>query len=226
MRRALRSSPHDAMTKSPITWTAWFDGATEPNPGRRGIGGLLLSAAGERVEISAAIGHGTNNEAEYEALIAVLREAVRLEIKHLVICGDSQLVIQQVTGAWACKSPNLKQLCATAQSLLRQVNAARTVELRWIPREENTAADALSVAALGGVRETPEEKAAWTTPTEIGKRLGLSAIAVGKRLEALGYRENKQPTALAIDTGLVRITEDHFGTRVAWHIDKTLAVLQ
>ena len=52
------------------TWSAWFDGATKAtNPGERGIGGVLKGPAGERIEISENIGFGTNNEAEYAALI-------------------------------------------------------------------------------------------------------------------------------------------------------------
>ena len=63
------------MTSETI-WRSFFDGATVPNPGRRGIGGLLLGPAGQRVEIARDLGHGTNNEAEYDALIAVLEAAV------------------------------------------------------------------------------------------------------------------------------------------------------
>ncbi|UCV30250.1 ribonuclease H family protein [Ferribacterium limneticum] len=52
------------------TWYAWFDGATKhANPGIRGIGGLLKGPAGERIEIFEEIGEGTNNEAEYAALV-------------------------------------------------------------------------------------------------------------------------------------------------------------
>ena len=58
------------------TWKAWFDGATNPNPGERGIGGVLKGPAGERIEISENIGFGTNNEAEYAALMAVLDAAI------------------------------------------------------------------------------------------------------------------------------------------------------
>ena len=59
------------------TWKAWFDGATQgSNPGVRGIGGLLLGPSGERIEIAEEIGMGTNNEAEYMALMAVLDAAI------------------------------------------------------------------------------------------------------------------------------------------------------
>jgi ribonuclease HI len=219
------------LTASSLHWNAWFDGATAPNPGARGIGGLLIAPggehapSGERIEISAAIGYGTNNEAEYEALLAVLREAVARGIGEIVIHGDSLLVINQVTKAWACKSATLGALCASAQALVRQLERTGQVSLRWIPREQNQAADALSCAAIGLSRETADEKAAWTNQQDIGRALGLSAIAVGRNLEALGFRENKVPTPFAIEAGLARITEDHFGKHIAWHKARVLEVL-
>jgi ribonuclease HI len=210
------------LTNSAPRWTAWFDGATAPNPGARGIGGLLIGPLGERIEISKAIGYGTNNEAEYEALIAVLNEVITQKIDEIAIHGDSSLVINQVAGDWECKASNLRQCCDAAKSLVRQI---KRVVLIWIPRERNEAADALSCAAIGLKRETTEEKAAWTNQKEIGAILGISAIAVGKKLDALSLRENKAPTQVAIEAGLARITEDHFGSHVAWHKQRVLEVL-
>lgn len=214
------------MTPLADTWRAWFDGATEPNPGRRGIGAVLQAPGGERFEISQAIGHGTSNEAEYEALIAVLRLALEQPVEHLVICGDSQLIIKQVLGEWACQSASLKPLKQTAQALFRLQLARGTCKLVWIPREQNSDADALSVKALGVVRETPETKAQWVTQTTIGKALSLTAVAVGKKLDALGFRENKLPTPLALEEGIGRIKEDHFGKHVSWHLTECVQILQ
>jgi ribonuclease HI len=204
-------------------WNAWFDGATQPNPGQRGIGGLLLSPQGQRIEISQAIGYGTNNEAEYEALIAVLSEAVMQKVSQLVVRGDSKLVLSQVSGDWKCESPALIELRNEAQAWIKRIAQVRIV---WIPREENIEADALSVKALGIVREAPEQKAQWTTQTEIGKLLGVSAIAVGKRLDAAGFRADKRPTRDALDAGLARIVTDHFGDQISWHRERVVAILK
>ncbi len=204
-------------------WNAWFDGATQPNPGQRGIGGLLLSPSGQRFEISQAIGYGTNNEAEYEALIAVLSEAVMQKVTHLIVRGDSKLVLSQVSGDWKCESPALIELRNEAQAWLKRI---KQVKLVWIPREENVDADNLSVKALGIVRETPEQKAQWTTQTEIGKLLGISAIAVGKRLDVAGFRADKRPTRTALDAGLARIVTDHFGDQISWHRERVVAALK
>lgn len=204
-------------------WKAWFDGATQPNPGQRGIGGLLLSPQGQRIEISQAIGYGTNNEAEYEALIAVLSEAVMQKVTQLIVRGDSKLVLSQVSGEWKCESATLIELRNEAQAWIKQI---KDVKLVWIPREENIDADALSVKALGIARETPEQKAQWTTQTEIGKLLGMSAIAVGKRLDAAGFRADKRPTRAALDAGLARIVTDHFGDQISWHRERVVAALK
>lgn len=204
-------------------WKAWFDGATEPNPGERGIGGLLISPdASIRVEISAAIGFGTNNEAEYAALQAVLDKGIELGIQNLIIRGDSQLVIKQVSGEWACKSPNLFPFVKAAKIAMRQIPHAH---LHWIPREENAEADALSSAPLGSKRGSPEESRQWTNQQEIGQQLGLSAIAVGKLLDKHGLRDNKLPTQKAIKGGFARIKEGHFGKHVLWEKAKVIAAM-
>lgn len=204
-------------------WKAWFDGATEPNPGERGIGALLISPDGsERIEISEAIGFGTNNEAEYAALQAVLDYALQRGIDHLAIRGDSQLVIKQVNGEWACKSPNLFGAITAAKRAMRQIPK---VQLSWVPREENEEADALSGRALGRTRETAAQKQAWTNQKRIGEALGKSAIAIGKLLDQHGLRENKQPTQKALEGGFARLQDNHFGQQVLWHQARVIEVI-
>lgn len=205
------------------TWKAWFDGATEPNPGQRGIGGLLVSPDGtQRIEISAAIGHGTNNEAEYSALQAVLDKAIELGIQNILIRGDSQLVINQVKGDWACRAPGLFPYLTAAKTAMRQIPNAH---LSWVPREENEEADYLSSIALGNKLDTPSEARQWTNQKEIGRVLGISAIAVGKRLEEKGFRKEKMPTQAALDAGIAKVTDNHFGKQVSWHAEKTVLAI-
>ncbi len=50
--------------KAATRWHGWFDGAADPNPGRRSIGVVLVSPDGQRHTIAQAVGQGTNNEAE------------------------------------------------------------------------------------------------------------------------------------------------------------------
>ena len=131
---------------SPAAWRGWFDGSATPNPGRIGIGALLLGPAGERVEISRRAGDGTSGDAEYLALIALLESAVGLGITALAVYGDSQVVVQDVLMAGVPGAKGLEEHRARALGLMAQVGA---VALRWLPRHRNGEADLLSQRALG-----------------------------------------------------------------------------
>src|SRR5712692_11232730 len=72
------------------------DGAARGNPGPAGIGVVLEMPAGHVVQrIARAIGHRTNNQAEYEAVIAGLRAAQTLGAQQLTLILDSELVEYQ-----------------------------------------------------------------------------------------------------------------------------------
>ena len=129
----------------PTPWRAWFDGSAHPNPGRCGIGALLLGPGGEKVELARAAGYGNSSEAEYQALIAVLEAARDAGARDLTIYGDSRVVVDDMTAAAGMGAPSLAPLRAAAQALLP---ALGNVALRWIPRHKNGAADALSQRAV------------------------------------------------------------------------------
>ena len=173
------------------TWKAWFDGATNPNPGERGIGGVLKGPAGERIEISENIGFGTNNEAEYAALMAVLDAAIDAKVQKLEVFGDSQLVIKQVSGEWLINSKTLVPMCRSVLDLKAQIPS---VVMRWIPRDQNSEADALSKRAIGVSEPAPVDRTVWMKVTDIGKPFGLSGIALGKKMDLAKLRENGKPT--------------------------------
>lgn len=129
--------------------TLWFDGACEPvNPGGHGTYGIVIEQDEQIVhEERGYIGEGegiTNNVAEYEALIAGL-EHIRAEYSgaSVTVHGDSQLVIRQLTGEYAVRSPRLRPLWQDARRLANQLD----VEFEWVPREQNEPADALSRVA-------------------------------------------------------------------------------
>jgi ribonuclease HI len=138
---ARRMARHEG---APTPWRAWFDGSAHPNPGRCGIGGLLLGPHGERVEITRAAGHGNSSEAEYMALIAVLEAAVQAGACDLTIYGDSRVVVDDMAGADDAAAPSLQALRSVALALLE---CLEKVALRWVPRHKNGAADALSQQA-------------------------------------------------------------------------------
>ena len=196
------------------TWQAWFDGATNPNPGERGIGGVLKGPAGERIEISENIGFGTNNEAEYAALMAVLDAAIDAKVQKLEVFGDSQLVIKQVSGEWLINSKALVPMCQSVLDLKAQIPS---VALRWIPREQNAEADVLSKRAIGVTEPAVVDRAIWMKITDIGKPFGLSGIALGKKMDLAKLRENGKPTQLALDKGCALRVENGFGHDTYWH---------
>lgn len=82
----------------------------------------------------------TNNIAEYQALISLLEHLRGLEAKTgrrgtYVICGDSQLVLRQMTGEYRVKEPRLAPLHERARKLASSLD----VEWKWVPRERNKA---------------------------------------------------------------------------------------
>ncbi|MES2933501.1 MAG: ribonuclease HI family protein [Pseudomonadota bacterium] len=138
-RRQLKLRP------DPSAWYAWFDGATNPNPGKMGLGAVLESPDGMRVEISRAAGHGDSNEAEYLALIALLDAAVLAKPHKLFVFGDSQVVIDDVNRLQPAGVQCLRPYRERATTLM---SALPSATLCWVPRHKNSAADALSQRAL------------------------------------------------------------------------------
>ena len=146
----LRREQHAARKRDdggPLAWRGWFDGSAHPNPGRLGIGALLLGPDGERIEISEAAGDGDSSDAEYAALTALLRAAIKLKPAQLLLCGDSQVVINDVLGTTPVGAKGLETHRATVVALLEQFN---DVSLRWLPRHRNGEADRLSQLAIAG----------------------------------------------------------------------------
>ena len=126
-------------------WRAWFDGATRPNPGCMGIGGVLKGPDGQIVQISHAAGQGDSSEAEYLALIAVLEAALPFRPARLLVYGDSQVVINDAKGVCKIVAPTLQAYSKRAALLVSQLES---VTLTWLPRARNAEADALSQQAL------------------------------------------------------------------------------
>lgn len=128
-----------------MSYSAYFDGSAQPNPGKKKIGGAVYTPDGKLLwNFTEETGFGTNNEAEYEALIKVCEF-----IKNHSLCsprfkidirGDSMLVVNQVNGKWYCKKPNLILLKKEVLSLLKNT----IFTLTYVPREQNTEADMLS----------------------------------------------------------------------------------
>jgi probable phosphoglycerate mutase len=119
------------------------DGGSRGNPGEAAYGAVLLDAASGEViaERAECIGVATNNVAEYRGLIAGLElyeehaAGAALEVRM-----DSKLVVEQMSGNWKIKHPDMKPLAAAADRL-----APPGTTYTWIPREQNTRADRILV---------------------------------------------------------------------------------
>ena len=97
----------------------YIDGASKGNPGRAGAGVWMTNGEGKKlVEMSRYLGHKTNNEAEYWALLLGLREAKRLGGKSIRVFTDSELIERQVKGLYRVKEFHLKR--AETQSVARR----------------------------------------------------------------------------------------------------------
>ncbi len=124
------------------------DGGSRGNPGKAAYGALLKDAVTGQVlaERAERIGVATNNVAEYRGLIAGLElyrehtDGAELEVRM-----DSKLVVEQMSGRWKIKHPDMKPLAAQAARL-----APAGTTYTWIPREQNAHADRLANLALDG----------------------------------------------------------------------------
>ncbi|HEY9370477.1 reverse transcriptase-like protein, partial [Streptomyces sp.] len=130
------------------------DGGSRGNPGPAGYGAVVLDAAtGETLaERAEYIGVATNNVAEYKGLIAGLTAAHELTADpssdlseaSILVRMDSKLVVEQMSGRWKIKHPDMKPLAAQAGRIL----PAGRVRYEWIPREQNKHADRLANEAM------------------------------------------------------------------------------
>ena len=120
-------------------FVAHVDGGSHGNPGPSGIGVVIQDAEGEKVRISKWIGHQDNNVAEYVALLEALQHALALNAKVLRVFSDSQVVVRQMTGEYACRSPRLYSLHWTCRKLARSLDFS----ISHIDREDNSEANRL-----------------------------------------------------------------------------------
>jgi ribonuclease HI len=123
----------------------YFDGATNPNPGPMGIGATLFDGDTEVDSVHCHGGMGTNNQSEYLAMLCGVLLAKKHGVRDISIRGDSQLIINQMTGVWQCNQEALEGLRRRVQAQLREFD---TVEFRWIRRADNERADLLSKKGL------------------------------------------------------------------------------
>jgi probable phosphoglycerate mutase len=123
------------------------DGGSRGNPGPAGYGAVVKDGETGALlaERAGFLGVATNNVAEYNGLIAGLEAARAIDADaEIAVRMDSKLVVEQMSGRWQIKHPDMKPLALRARDVAR----GTTVTYEWIPREVNKAADALANEAM------------------------------------------------------------------------------
>jgi len=123
----------------------YIDGASKGNPGPSGIGAVICRDGQVIKNISAYIGTGTNNVAEYRALIWALEEGLMLKAQSVKVKTDSQLLCNQMNRVYKIKSENIAGLYRQAQHL---TEGFKDFQIDYIPRSENRGADKLATLAI------------------------------------------------------------------------------
>ena len=144
--RVLRAHSLLAVVTKNLKVVAFADGAARGNPGPAAAGVVLQDPAGKELKtLSVALGHQSNNTAEYCALILALQEALMMGVRDLQVFTDSELVVKQFSGEYKIKEPSLKALFCLASHLKA---AFKALKVTHVPREKNKDADAAANRAL------------------------------------------------------------------------------
>lgn len=132
------------------------DGASSnPRRGRNGAGVVVELDGAVIAEVSEETGVGTNNEAEYKAVIRGLEEAIRLHREGVAfdsvdVNSDSRLIIQHLTGTWAVQAVHLRALYIRTEELVLHLSLlGKEVRFNNIIRTHSGKADQLAGVAIG-----------------------------------------------------------------------------
>ncbi len=120
----------------------YTDGASRGNPGEAGAGFVVYDSEDQEIAGEGVyLGKGTNNFAEYQALIHGIKLARQFTPSHLDLYLDSQLIVKQVQGEYKVKSQQLKPMYQQVMGLLAELKSWRIFHVR---RELNKRADELA----------------------------------------------------------------------------------
>lgn len=122
------------------------DGGARGNPGPAGIGVVIYDESGKIIKkFGKFLGEKTNNEAEYEAVIAALKSASEFGASQVTIYLDSELVARQLNSIYKVKNLRMQELALKVRNLETKF---KKVSYKTIPREKNERADALVNEAI------------------------------------------------------------------------------
>ena len=140
------------------------DGGARGNPGPSAIGCVLYINEQKVDSFSECIGKGTNNQAEYKALLIGLELAQKNKVEELDCFLDSELVVKQLNKEYKVKDAELAKIFVKIWNLVQEF---KKVTFAHVRREQNKEADALVNKALESLKDRPYGKGFLKTdPTE------------------------------------------------------------
>jgi probable phosphoglycerate mutase len=146
------------------------DGGSRGNPGTAAGGAVVIDPSTGTVlsEVGVYLGIASNNVAEYNGMIAGIGAALEREPAAIHVRMDSKLVVEQMTGRWKIKHPDMQALARRAHELI----GAHLVTFEWVPRNENTLADAAANEAMDAMasfrRDADAGSASPVAPEAVG----------------------------------------------------------
>jgi ribonuclease HI len=124
----------------------YADGACWGNPGPAAIGAIIQDESQQNLaEISQYIGQGTNNQAEYKAVIAALKAASKFNPDEVILNLDSELIIKQLSGEYRVKNVLLRPLHIELATLLKKF---KNLSIKHVGHSGNDEAHNLAKIAL------------------------------------------------------------------------------
>lgn len=124
--------------------TIYFDGGCTPNPGEMEICIVVVEAGTKTPSVMKKLGYGTNNIAEWSALIWALDEANKRNLTDVEFIGDSKLVVNQANGSWKINNQTFLPFKAAFDEGFKPVGGT----VSYIPRDSNLAGNYLEFGRL------------------------------------------------------------------------------
>ncbi|MDK8878305.1 bifunctional RNase H/acid phosphatase [Corynebacterium sp. MSK008] len=149
----------------------YCDGGSRGNPGVAGSGSVVYDASGETLgEIAYVVGkESTNNVAEYYGLVRGLEACREVGATRVDVFMDSKLVVEQMTGRWKIKHPDMQKLAREARDL---ASSFEQVTYTWVPRAKNKKADELSNVAMDAAARGDKPGIVKGTGVWVGEKAG------------------------------------------------------
>ena len=198
------------------------DGGSRGNPGIAGCGSSVLEGDQEVAARWEFIAKATNNVAEYQGLINALELAIEVaKIRGVAAADleiqvrmDSKLVVEQMSGRWKIKHPDMKPLAARVKELEATLAA---VTYNWVPRAQNKRADELANRAMDdGIGGRWFDDALSFQPAASSAKAGVDAAPAPAGASGAAGNESKGADATGVAaTGAAAVTDA--ASAPEWH---------